>query len=61
MKHRTGIFTWTGTGIYRESDAIKIYQSAKVAEKACDKLNEAENFARNLVTRTIYCDSLRRA
>ena len=52
---KTGIFVYDPKNMYLAKDAIKVYKIEKAAEKACDKMNEAEGYARNLVTRRMYC------
>ena len=47
-KTRFGLFKWKSDGRYPESDALKIYKSEKVAQKAADKL-----LSQNIVVRTI--------
>jgi hypothetical protein len=55
MTMKTGIFVYDPKNMYLAKDAIKVYKIEKAAEKACDKMNEAEGYARNLVTRRMYC------
>lgn len=54
-RERFGLFTWNGDNRYPVEAALdgKLYRSAKMAQKAADKINERIPAA-NLVVRTIY-------
>jgi hypothetical protein len=49
---RWGVFVYDPKGMYRQTDAMKIYKLRHAAEKAADKLFRQ---GQNVVARRIYC------
>ncbi len=45
------VCAWRGDGRYQHAEPVALYKSEKVAQKAADRLNAAEGFARQLVVR----------